>query len=189
VEDRQPVGTMIYDQKLAKTASDRGARAYGELHGDECVEPITGTEAVSPGDLDPTYATEIERWVAKQKLRGPEAREARRFVWAWWIVGYNGARLKRCDKPPATKPVSTIDEVERFVKSLRTWFEVHEKGPDEISYDTREHGDMENDRAGREDVLEARRVVEALRKQYGEQLSVKAETVDEWVMIEIKVNR
>ena len=180
---------MSYDQKLAKAASDRGAQAYGSLHGDECVEPIGQGEAVSTADLDPEYAKEIEKGLKKRKLQPAEAREVRRFIWAYWVVGYNGAQLKRCDKPPAAKPVNAIDEIEKFVVSTGTWFELYEKEPGEISFTTRLHGDMENDRAGAEDAREARRVVELLRKRYGDRIMVKADAVDEWITFEIKVNR
>jgi hypothetical protein len=70
-------------------------------------------------------------------------------------------------------------------KPPRTWFEIEDQSSTRISLVTRQHGDVSDDRPGREDIREASRLVKELRKRFSKIAKITADSVDEWVMVDI----
>ena len=89
----------------------------------------------------------------------------------------------------------TPEIVKGFVSGLRTWFHLESRyegdEPRYLAYATRDHGIRtdRSDEAGPEDIAEAKRLVAALRAEFGQAIRVDYETVDEWTSISIEIKK
>lgn len=89
----------------------------------------------------------------------------------------------------------TPELVKRFIAGLHSWFHSdRDHGEDDsryLHYSTREHGIRtdEYDKAGPEDIAEAKRLVAALRAEFGQAVRANYETVDEWTSIDIEIKK
>jgi hypothetical protein len=93
-------------------------------------------------------------------------------------------RLKKASRTAGGEV--TISDVERFVKRQRTYMEEDHKDQRSLSLITRENGDVGEEEPGRADFAEARRVGQAVLKEFGKDaVSVGADYMDEWVTLNI----
>lgn len=90
----------------------------------------------------------------------------------------------------------TPEIVKRFIAGQRTWFDMdggHDDGDDPryLHYSTRDHGIRtdEYDKAGPEDIAEAKRLVAALRAEFGQAVQADYETVDEWTSFSVEIKK
>jgi hypothetical protein len=81
---------------------------------------------------------------------------------------------------------TSIEDVIAFVRGLHTYMDVSRQG-DELTIDTRDHGDVGEGRPGKEDLAEGRRVAVQLRERFPD-LKVELDRIDEWVTIFVRVN-
>jgi len=80
---------------------------------------------------------------------------------------------------------SLLDEVYKFLRRQRTWFEF-EKERDSIECSTRENGDVGYEKPGREDIREAKRLAKELVKKFGKGvLRLELDCIDEWTQLSI----
>jgi hypothetical protein len=88
---------------------------------------------------------------------------------------------KRSGKP-------TLKEVKNFITGLRTYMDLEEETPEGLFYSTRDNGDMSDDRPGGADIEEARRIIEALRHEFGSaNIHATWEGVDEWTHLNVSL--
>jgi len=84
------------------------------------------------------------------------------------------------------KKINFPNDILAFIrKPPKTWFEVEDSSSTSISLVTRQHGDVSDDRPGKEDIREASRLVKELRKRFSKIAKITADSVDEWVMVDI----
>ena len=77
----------------------------------------------------------------------------------------------------------TLAQVKRIVG--KTWFDIDESD-NFINLETREHGDVGSERAGKKDRIEASRLVAKLRKKLpADEYDITPDVCDEWVTITI----
>lgn len=74
--------------------------------------------------------------------------------------------------------------IREFVEGLRTWFEFDDESQTSISFATRDNGDVGNERPGRPDLDEAKRIIKELKDKYPA-LGVNGDTADEWVYVKV----
>lgn len=77
--------------------------------------------------------------------------------------------------------MSSLQDVVSFVRSLGTWMDVR-VDDGFVQIDTRDNGDVGDERAGAADIAEGKRVAKALREKFPE-ANVELEIVDEWVSL------
>lgn len=87
-------------------------------------------------------------------------------------------------KKPSGKDV--IKKVEKVIDRQRTWFDVDDKDDDEISFSSREYGDVGSERAGSQDVREGKRLLGIVRKELGDDVRASLDIVDEWVILTVR---
>jgi len=84
----------------------------------------------------------------------------------------------------------SLADVQKFIRGLRTWFELDEGTANGLFYATRDNGDVGYEEAGRADIQEARRLRDALLAEYGAgAIDVRVEVVDEWVHLSVTPKR
>jgi hypothetical protein len=77
----------------------------------------------------------------------------------------------------------SINDIKKFIKSTRTWFDEDDDDDDMLVYTTRKHGNVGTEKIGDKDWKEALRLKKLLLKKFN--VNVFLEAVDEWVTIEI----
>tara|TARA_R110000803_G_scaffold152965_2_gene217905 strand:+ start:269 stop:763 length:495 start_codon:yes stop_codon:yes gene_type:complete len=81
---------------------------------------------------------------------------------------------------------SELDEVVKFVKTIRTWFEIYDEDDTyEVMIHTRDNGSVGDEEAGEEDIEEANRLLKLIKKKFPK-LDYDIEVVDEWVHLTVK---
>ena len=133
-------------------------------------------EASHPSDENPYWDYEVEFVNEEGDFRGKPWTSLEEHV----IIG-----TFRPKKKPDKSAI--LNDVQKFIKGLSTWFEEDDKGRNSISYSSREYGDGGSERAGREDIQEAKRLISELKQKFGKQVRVDAEVVDEWVTVSVSV--
>ena len=82
-----------------------------------------------------------------------------------------------------------ISEVEQFVRRQRTWFTLEGKDSRSLAFTTREHGDVGDERPGREDIREARRLAALINQHFTGMVKTTVDYVDEWTTLDIRMVR
>ena len=82
----------------------------------------------------------------------------------------------------------SISPIKNFMKRQRTWFEIDGDEDDFLSYITRENGDVGEERPGRADIMEARRLKNLLGEEFPD-FRVEVEVVDEWTEVHVSPKR
>jgi len=80
----------------------------------------------------------------------------------------------------------TLKQVEEFIARQRTYFDL-ERNPNFLAYSTRENGDVGDGQPGEFDLDEARRLLKAIREEYGLNVVATIDRVDEWVNLDVKI--
>jgi len=86
----------------------------------------------------------------------------------------------------APKSVS-IEDIRDFIKKERTWMDLEEEDDKSLLYTTRDHGDMENDEPGREDLNHAKALGRAVLREFGRAVKVELDYIDEWTQLTIEL--
>jgi hypothetical protein len=82
------------------------------------------------------------------------------------------------------KPSPSVESVKQAIG--RTWFDVSDED-DRIDIETRQHGDVGSETAGKQDIAEGRRILKDLRKAFPQSKWVtKFDVVDEWVSVSVR---
>lgn len=82
------------------------------------------------------------------------------------------------------KPIPTVETVRATIG--RTWFDVSDED-DRIDIESRQHGDVGSETAGKQDIAEGRRILKDLRKAFPQAKWVTGfDVVDEWVSVSIR---
>lgn len=82
----------------------------------------------------------------------------------------------------------TLQGVKEFIRGLRTYLDLDEETPEGLNYSTREDGDVGDSRPGAHDIQEAKRIVEALRAEFGSaNIHANWQAVDEWVHLTVEL--
>lgn len=76
-------------------------------------------------------------------------------------------------------------DIIEFVKK-NSWLDYDGKEGDTLLFSTRNHGDVYNEKYGKEDAIEGKRIKTLLAKKFPE-LKTSLEDVDEWIHLNIKV--
>ena len=93
------------------------------------------------------------------------------------------AKQKGTRRPSLRRKLLTIDDVKEVVG--KTWFDFEVDG-DRIAMSTRDHGDVGDERAGKADIEEGRRMLVEIRKRCPmETRKSSFEVVDEWVHVQV----
>ena len=79
-----------------------------------------------------------------------------------------------------------LRDVYEWVHKQKSWFEWDYDG-ENLTAVTREHGSVGEERAGKEDIKEAKRLKGLIDKQFGDAVKVTVEPVDEWVDITVEI--
>jgi hypothetical protein len=93
-------------------------------------------------------------------------------------------RPYRRDNP---KLPGVLGEVVAFVTSLNTWFTCDDWDDKWVCFSTREHGDVGAERPGREDLLEGRRIHDAIDAHFGVRAKTVLDVVGEWVNVNVRI--
>lgn len=80
----------------------------------------------------------------------------------------------------------SMQEVVSLVKSSNSSFSIIDLDSENASFDTREHGDMQNSKAGKEDILQARTLRGIVKTKFSN-VNTNIETIDEWVLLIFKL--
>jgi len=84
---------------------------------------------------------------------------------------------------------ATLIGIQAFVEAQNTWMELTDEDENMLTYATREHGNMEWDSAGKEDIEHARRLGKAILERFKNQVTVHLYTVDEWTQLDVGLKR
>jgi hypothetical protein len=75
--------------------------------------------------------------------------------------------------------------IAEILRRSGTWFTI-DHGAEAVSADTRRHGDVGEERPGREDIVEGRRLLQLVHAAFPE-ANANLETVDEWVTLTVDI--
>jgi len=76
-----------------------------------------------------------------------------------------------------------MDDILSFIRKDRTYFSIDASNNKYIELTTRQNGDVANERPGKEDIQEARRLFKLLKRKFGKIAKIEIDTVDEWTMV------
>jgi len=93
------------------------------------------------------------------------------------------------DRTAADRHPITIQTVEKFINGQRTYMDLDDHGSNYLNYSTRENGDVDDERPGREDVQHAKALRKALEAEFGAAIKVGVEIIDEWVHLDVRLSR
>jgi len=85
----------------------------------------------------------------------------------------------------STKTDNKMTEVKNFIKS-KFHLTPDEEDSDSLHYATRDHGDVEEETPGKEDIQLIKQVISGVKAKF-KNLVLRPEIVDEWVQLEIKL--
>lgn len=93
--------------------------------------------------------------------------------------------LNRIDLYLNEKTDHILKQVQKFLKSERTWFQ--DDGSDEnvVVFVTRDNGSVGDEKPGKEDFKEAQRLKKIINKKFKNKVNIQIDDVDEWTHIEV----
>jgi len=81
------------------------------------------------------------------------------------------------------KDYNIINDIKEFIKTIDTWFVIYnDNDDDEILLNTKKHGNVATETYSKIDYDEAIRLYHTIKNKFS-QISIKIETVDEWVHV------